>query len=208
MTSSTRINFYEICRLQMFEARVNDVSIEHFDVEPKSTESLRLAMQGRGCAPGRYTKLVSKKTLWMSDTAAEISDHLSALWKMQHLGGRILINGLGLGMVIKGALAMPNIEHVDVVETNSDIIELVGHYYESARCTIHHADAFTKQWPVGTRWSVAWHDIWPEINEDNLPEYIKLKRKYGKRVDWQGCWAEDTIRAEMRRTRNAWWRHA
>lgn len=205
-TTSFRPNFYEICRLQLLEDRVNDVSIEHFEVEAASTESFRLLKQGRGCPPGRYTRLVSKDTLWMSDTRAEIDDHTDALWQMHYRGGRVLINGLGLGMVIKGALALPNVEHVDVVETNPDIIELVGHYYESERCTIHHADAFDIQWPTGTRWSVAWHDIWPEICEDNLPEYTKLKRKYGRRVDWQGCWAEETIRAEMRRTRNAWWR--
>lgn len=196
-----------VCRVQMLEAKVNDVSIEHFEVKSDSIESFRILKQGRGCKPGIYTKLVSKGTLWMSDTDAEISDHRPALWQMYHRGGRILVNGLGLGMVVKAALALPNVEHVDVVETNPDIIELVGHYYESERCTIHHADAFDIQWPANTRWSVAWHDIWPDICEDNLSEYTRLKRKYGRRVDWQGCWAEDTIRREKYRTRNEFWRN-
>lgn len=184
------------------EGKSGNMCVERFEVPESSVENIRLAFQGRACRPGSYTRLIQDPhTFWMSDTTAEVHDHMPAIYQIRVRGGRVLINGLGLGMVVQAALACPDVTHVDVVERNADVIKLVGPTYASERCTIHHADAFTIKWPSNTHWSVAWHDIWPEICGDNLPEYAKLKRSYGRRVDWQGCWAEDILRAEQRRER-------
>jgi hypothetical protein len=69
----------------------------------------------------------------------------------------------------------------------------------AGRLTIHHGDALTYKWPVGTRWTVAWHDIWDTICEDNLPDMNRLHRRFGRRVDWQGSWCRDLIETERRR---------
>jgi hypothetical protein len=42
----------------------------------------------------------------------------------------------------------------------------------------------------GERYGMVWHDIWDSFCGDNLPEMTRLKRKYGRRADWQGCWGE------------------
>jgi hypothetical protein len=56
------------------------------------------------------------------------------------------------------------------------------------------ADALTMKWPPHTRWNIAWHDIWPSISRDNLPEMKYLHRSYGHRVLWQGSWSRELIK--------------
>jgi len=83
------------------------------------------------------------------------------------------------------------------------VVHLVGPSYEGERCTVHLADAYEIRWPVGTRWDVVWHDVWQNISGDNVPEMAKLKRSYGRRADWQGCWAERECR-RLYREDKAW----
>ena len=91
---------------------------------------------------------------------------------------------------------------VDIVEIEQDVINLVWPTYRDGdRVTLHHADAFTIQWPKGTKWDCAWHDIWPSLCTENLPEVAKLKRKYGRMVKYQAAWVEEELRDYRRRGR-------
>lgn len=188
------------------EGEHGSVRIERFEVPKNSIESLRLAMSGRGCPPGTYTKMLRNGRLWMSDTPAEQRDHMAVDWEIQRRGGRVLVMGLGLGMIVHRALQHDKVEHVDVVEIDPDVAALVGpHYEKSGRVTVHVGDAFAMKWPAGTRWSVAWHDVWPDLTEDNLPEMARLARSYGRRVDWQGFWGKEEILRHRRSDRRYGW---
>lgn len=179
-------------------ASAGDARVERFTVSKADSDFSRIAAmnRGRGFVPvGEYTALYHRNALWMSDTPDELYDHGAILHRGE---GRILINGLGLGCVVRGLLAKEAVEHIDVVERSADIIALVGDYYAGERCTIHHADALTKEWPKRTRWDFAWHDIWQDLCGDNLTEYAALKRKYARRVGWQGCWGESFVRRYSR----------
>lgn len=170
---------------------------------------------------GRFTKLVEVvpgageegvdlKRVWMSDTRAEILEHspffnrLPVFDRVKPL--RILINGLGLGMVAKGALKVARIDHIDVVEVNPNIAKLVQRHLPEDKVTVHIGDAYDIKWPRGTRWDMAWHDIWPMIDDENLPGMNKLMRRYKSRVTfWQGCWQMDgckKMESALRRLRN------
>jgi hypothetical protein len=178
--------------------------VSRFEVtaEAAKWENLR-AMIGhtsRPIQPGWYTRLTCQgRGVVMSDTPIEISDHRPALNKLERESTRrVLIHGLGLGMVLRWALRQPHIEHVDVVELERDVIELVyPHYANDDRLTLHHGDALDYRFPPGTRWDVAWHDIWDDITSENLPQVARLKRRYGRRAEWQEAWCEH----DMRRTR-------
>lgn len=165
---------------------------------------------GRGVLkPGEtITRLLRKYPqggtgLVMSDTPDEIRDLSSIL----HRGrGRVLVNGLGLGCVLRGLLAKENVEHIDVVEISADLIKLIGPYFDDERVTIHEGDAFTFTWPKGTRWDCVWHDVWDDLSADNLNEYHgraqpgsyeKLHRRYGRRCDWQGSWGWDFLQSRQ-----------
>lgn len=182
----------------------NGVSVSRFEVTKDSFENWRnTVLYGRGTRPGRYSMLSVDGTLWMSDTDAECRDHSVAVWAADsYKGGTGIVNGLGLGCVIGAWLDV--LDHVTVVEADARIIDTVGAWYESTypgRITIWHGDAYTVKLPVGARWDVAWHDVWPTITSDNLPEMATLHRRYGKRVAWQESWARPLCR-RMKRAGN------
>lgn len=155
----------------------------------------RAARSGRAPRPGWYTRLTEKGVgLWMSDTTAERRDHAEAVMYMSSAKAeRVLIHGLGIGMVVSAALSMDHIKHVDVVEKDERIVKLIGpHYLKDPRVTIHHADArdFEKLWDSGHHWDAVWTDIWADIDPDNLPEMRLFTEFFKDRSDFHGNWSE------------------
>lgn len=145
--------------------------------------------------PGHYKKLCRNGTIIMSNTLMEIQTHRAFIW---HAKGNVLINGLGLGVCLKAVLAKPQVRQVTVIEISSEVLRLVSPHFIDSRLTIIEADAFAWPPPQGVRYDAVWHDIWTDMCADNLPEMTKLKRKYGRCCDWQGCWAENIIRSRNR----------
>jgi len=156
--------------------------------------SISTSSRGRFIHPGNYKRLMRGGTVVMSNTMAEINDHLSFIYTAKRCKSS-LINGLGLGMALKAVLESDLVEDVTVVEISEDVISLVGDtYLVDPRVNIVHASAFDYKPPKGKRYGAVWHDIWDNICSDNLPEMHKLHRKYGKRCDWQGSWGCQQLR--------------
>lgn len=199
-----RLTWRDRLTVDLPDGELDGVRLDHFTIEPGNVHNLRLRARGRGTRPGTYTRLFADGRLWMSDTDAEKMDHLPAVKFMEATGAeRVLIHGLGIGMVLAAALSFEHVRHVDVVELDERIIKLVGpHYTADPRVHIHHGDAYTYRFPVGSYWQVAWHDIWGDgISSDNLPQMATMMRRYGRRTDWQGCWGQDLARRQQRRQR-------
>jgi len=141
---------------------------------------------------GEYTRLVKDHTVIMSDTPAEIRDHLEFV-KIARLGKHILINGLGLGWALEAILDAPKIKTITVIEKSKDVINLVKqHYYDKCPkdkyLIIVNTDALEFKPHKGQRYNAVWHDIWENICSDNLNEMKTLYRKYSRYCDWQGSW--------------------
>lgn len=184
-------------RVTVPEGTCGNVEVRRFTIEENDLANIMAIFKGgRQTRPGEYTALYRNGRLWMSDTDAEWRDHWPVIDRLRWDRVRsVLINGLGLGMVVQEALAREHIEQIDVVEIDADVITLVGpHYTRDPRVTIHHADAYEINWPTGTRWEVAWHDIWVDLCTDNLPDMARLHRKYGRRVGWQDSWGRELLR--------------
>jgi spermidine synthase len=166
--------------------------VERFTISEEAAQfqSLRMAFKGGGrtARAGIYTRLMRGGTLVMSDTWDEKRDHY---WFVRQARGRVLVNGLGIGMVLNALLLKQDIEHVTVVEKSPDVIALVAAHYACPRFTVVEADALEYRPPVGERFGAVWHDIWDDICADNLPEMHRLHRRYGRRADWQGSWARE-----------------
>lgn len=152
---------------------------------------------GRGGIPaGRtITYLHRGTTLVMSDTPDELRDS----WPfVQRAHGTVLVNGLGLGCVVRALLAKADVQHVTVVELSGHVLQLVGpslaHHVAAGRLVLHQGDALAVAWPKGTRWTCAWHDIWDNITADNRPTMATLNRRYGQRVEFQEAWVQDLVR--------------
>lgn len=197
------------------EGRSGAFAVERFTVTRKEAEHANVigAISGLGGArrqirPGTYTRLVQGELVWMSDTPAEVLDHLSFIAEAH---GAVLITGLGLGMVAHGVLAkleegLPVVRKVTVVEQNEHVVALVAPALRArfgARVEVVHADAYTWKPAKGTTYDCAWHDVWPEINADNLSAFARIRRNYRPFVPTkaQGCWAEETCRYQQRQWR-------
>jgi predicted membrane-bound spermidine synthase len=171
-------------KVELPEASKGKWSIQHFEVEEPDIHSM---LRGRGVRPGKYTRIMRNGTLVMSDTPAEMRDHIGPVLQAK---GSCLINGLGIGLVLKNILLKDEVTDVTVVEISQDLIDIVSPHYVDDRVTFICADAFEYKPPKGKRYQMVWHDIWDNICADNIPEMAKLHRKYGRRADWQGSWCK------------------
>lgn len=168
--------------------------VESFEMTKEQAEftAIRALMKRNGdyfCPPGHYKKLVRGGVIVMSNTPMEIRSNQPII---KAATGRVLINGLGLGMVLTAILRKPHVCDVTVVEKSADVIKLCGPTFSGdSRVKIYHADAFEFQPPRGIRYNAVWHDIWDNVCSDNLPEMARLHRKYGRRTDWQASWMHE-----------------
>lgn len=188
------------------EGRSGPWRVERFEVPDKPTiQNIRYMMHGlTPVPPGTYTRLIQDGAYepMMSDTPAEIESHLAFIYQAK---GKVLLNGLGLGMVLGALLAKPDVELIDVVEIDADIISLVWPSYSSdSRITLHQADALTITWPRNKQWDYAWHDIWANISSDNWGTMKALHRKYAHRVGFQDSWQRAWVR-RLYRQDVSWW---
>lgn len=123
----------------------------------------------------------------MEDSPRELRRHLPVLLAAR---GRVLVTGLGLGCVVRGLLAKPEVEHVDVVELCPDVLRLVGPQFSGdGRVTLHQGDAMAVD--LGERsWDFAWHDLF--CPDGGLPVlHLKVMLRFAHRVGRQGCWGLD-----------------
>lgn len=179
-------------------------AIETFTVTKQ--DELRTLMEAIGARnalltvpAGTYKRLVhAERGVVMSNTRMEVVTNSEAF---KAATGRVLINGLGMGMLLEAILSKPDVTYVRVIEHDPDVIALVGpHFARDRRVEIIHADAYEYVPERGERFNYAWHDIWDTISPRNLPLMARLGRRYGKRrCDAQGFWAREWIRSDLRR---------
>lgn len=200
-----RLSMSDRMTVDLPEMNIDGMRVERFEIDDGLDNMMEALKFGRGTTRGIYTKLIVDGRLWMSDTDAEKRDHMGVLFEIQQREAkRVLINGLGLGMVIRAALTFDHVEHVDVVELDARVAEYIGgHYAQDPRVHIHHADAYLKSrdWPTGTTWDVAWSDIWPDLCTDNLGDMARLRRSYGRRTQWHECWGRELLLSRRRQER-------
>lgn len=209
------LRWRESMRSDLPEGESGHCKVEKFTVSEDDAKfgALRASITGRGryVPAGTYTRLMVGNTLMMSDTPDELRDHFEPVYQAR---GVCLVTGLGLGCVVKGMLEKRNedgshaVEKVIVVEIEEDVIKLVGEPLQEKygdRLELRHADALKYKAPRGERYDVVWHDIWPDICEDNLDTMATLHRKYGRRCDWQSSWQRPHLQW-MRRQSGRFWR--
>lgn len=133
---------------------------------------------------------------WMADSAVEIATQADCI---RRLRGKVLIGGLGLGVLVKAALGRRDVDAVDVLEIDSDIVGMVGPHYRDPRVRIITADALEFK-PRAKRWyDVVYMDIWRNVGACNLIDMITLRRRWVDRCGWYGAWSEDRAIAQLQR---------
>lgn len=151
------------------------------------------------------TRLLRNGGIVMSDAPQERMDHRDAVRRAR---GNVLVTGLGLGMVLQAMAMKSEVRHISVIEISRDLIDLVGPYYQKKfgeKITINEGDAFTFKFSPEISFDSAWHDIWNDICADNLPEMVKLKRRYAKICKDQAFWCE--IECRRQKGKEGGWRY-
>lgn len=168
------------------------------DVEVSLLESMRSARENPTwyCPPGIYRRLSRNQTTVMSTTPMEKRTHWEIRTKAH---GHVLINGLGLGCILNELVKKKEVTRITVVELDADLIALVAPYFKSRKVEIVQANALTYEPPKGMMYGAVWHDIWDDVDKDNLAQMRQLHRKYGKRTEWQGSWARYECEQQRRK---------
>jgi len=181
-------------KVELPEMTKGEWKVEKFTVDRTDFHSL---IHGRAVPVGEtFTRLTRNGNLVMSDTPAEMNDHYMAVRFAQK---HCLLNGLGLGMVLKNILLSEIVTKVTVIEISQDLIDLILPYYQDSRIEFVCTNAFDYQPPKGIMYGMVWHDIWDDICTDNLPEMERLHRKYGRRAVWQGSWGKELCQRYRRK---------
>jgi hypothetical protein len=124
---------------------------------------------------GKYVRLHVNSELVMSDTHLE---RLSNSPFVTHANGKILIAGLGIGLIVKNILNKESITEITIVEKYQDVIDLVSPKFNDSRIKYICADIFEWKPNKNEKYDTIYFDIWPEISVDNLTEIKKLHNIY------------------------------
>lgn len=117
----------------------------------------------------------------------------------EHASGRVLVFGLGLGLVLAASLDRP-VTRIVVVEKSKDVIALVGSIWREVwklrkpecELTIIEGDAFTYD-PGPGAFDAIWIDIWPTDAPSYRAEAALLRARYRGCLGpggWLGVWRE------------------
>jgi len=138
----------------------------------------------------------------MTDLYDEWWTQRTAIEQARVRGGDVLITGLGLGLVVASILESPQsrVKRVVVIERSADVIGLVAPGLKarySGQIEVINADAFEWLPPPGQKFSVGWHDIWPNPHEPGLSaEAERLEHRFESYCAWQGNWVRDYLAVE------------
>lgn len=174
--------------------------VEKF-VEPETGQA-DTRPNGFRSPPGTYTRLRRGHEVFMTDLYPEWWTQRTPIREGLRRGGSVLVTGLGLGLVVEALLADRDgpVADVTVIERSPDVIRLIGPYLSAkfgARVKIVQADAFAWLPPPDARYTVGWHDIWPNPHDrSRWPEMEELERRFAPYCDWQGCWMREHVEAE------------
>jgi spermidine synthase len=190
------------------EGKSGNVEIRHTVVTPeasKRTELRAMMHPEEYIAPGRYAQLFVNGGIMMSDTDME---HRSNGFVCAHAKGRVLIAGLGIGMIIHPIAAKPDVTDILVIEKSPDVIKLVAASLPK-KARVVEGDIFTWTPEKGAKFETIYFDIWPNISTGNLPEMAKLHRRFGRfkasPKAYMESWQRGRLQGERERDkRNPW----
>jgi len=159
---------------------------------------------------GTYVRLHVKGELMMSDTAME---RITNKGFIQHASGRVLIAGLGVGLILQAILEKSEVTEVVVVEKYQDVIDLVAERFAHPKLRIVCADIFEYNLPKEERFDTIYFDIWAEISTENLAEMRKLHAKYRRnkrsKESYMDSWYRSRLQKirtrERRESYSRWW---
>lgn len=175
--------------------------IDHFIIGPVEMLKSMTDFFEEFLPTGRYARLRVNGQLMMTDTPMEKRTNLEVVERAR---GRVLIAGLGLGMILRSILKKPEVAHVTVIEKYEDVVGLVlpsltGY---STRLDVIVDDVFKWKRPRSLpRFETIYFDIWPDSDVSLLPQMNQLHRRYRPMLSeggWMDSWTYGMLREKYR----------
>ena len=146
--------------------------------------------------PLRYHELSDKNGVWMTDLPEELFQIEEAL-AMIKPSGRVLVAGLGLGIMAKRCAQIA--KHVTVVEINKQIIKLcAAPFYKTVRADIFD---YLNQHDIDPAFSHYILDTWRGTGETTWWEEVLPLRRLIRNIHGAKpkihCWAEDIMQGQV-----------
>lgn len=180
-------------RNRLPEGRCGEAEVSYITVT--ADMSARSAARGNYVPPGDYVRLRVGPTYVMSDTPMERRSNLEVVRRAH---GRVLIAGLGLGMILGPILRKSEVESVTVVEVSRDVVNLIAPRWADPKLTVIGGDIWEYSPRLGEL-NTVYFDIWPLRSRDNLPQMAELRRRALCWLDpkdpsgWVGSWYETEL---------------
>ncbi len=180
--------------------RSGDWLLERFEVQDSPRpEDVPHMLDCARSRDGTFSRLKCGSEVFMTDLYDEWSTQEIAIQQALQRGGHVLISGLGLGLILESIFRAPRspVRRITVLEKSPDVVSLMApHLLEryKERLEIIEADVFAWEPPEGARYSVVWHDIWPNPQAPEVEgEMVDLQARYGAHGDWHGSWPQEWL---------------
>lgn len=146
------------------DRKVGDFELSHFEIGKNNMYAI---LHGIPC--GKFIRLTHRGSVVMSDTETEKRTN-SAFVRNAH--GKVLVGGLGIGLILLAVQDKPEVEKITVIEKNKEVVELVADQLPlNEKVEIINADAF--EYIPAEEYNTIYMDIWNYINEDVYREQMK-----------------------------------
>ena len=198
MTNRDVVEYKDMTKI-LKDMDCGSASIEHFII----TKDNFRAIIHDGIPTGLYVRLMINGEVMMSDTPMEKKTNQDFI---NEAHGRVLIGGLGLGLILLPVMEKESVSEIVVVEYNQDVIDLVEPQLNlSDKVKIVHDDVF-EYVPEGV-FNTIYMDIWPYVNSEiydeemtPLLEYYKNFIDTGDEDAFLHCWCEVQAENDLRLT--------
>jgi len=130
------------------------------------------------------------KTVWMSDAPLEQESILPAVPLAR---GDVLICGLGIGLLPTLIKNKKSVKHIDIVEINKEVIELVFEQIKTPKMSVIHADAWKYLAETENKYDFVHVDIWGSITAPikEIARAIELASRCLKPNGKIRCWMQE-----------------
>ena len=157
------------------DRQIEDFKLSHFIISNHDGYAMC-----HGITPGDYVRLEHRGSVLMSNTPMEKRTNEDFVTNAH---GKVLIGGLGIGLILLAIQDDPMIDKITVVEKNQEVIDLVASQLPlSDKVEIICADVYN--YVPEDFYNTIYMDIWSFINEDICyNEMYPLMDKYEQYLD-------------------------